>query len=480
MIRAARFLVILFLLNTGVHSQSKPKWKSVFQLVNNEVEQNAAAYHTLREATNNIGARLTGSIQGSQAETYTHDLLQSYGLPVRYEPFEAEGWSRGSLNLTINGKEYKAVSLAHSPVESNVSANLVDMGNGLKDDYLNHPEAAMGKIVLASLGLLPGSAKGLQNLHRSEKTALAIQYGAKGIIFFNAAPGGILLTGTASVTGMLISIPALCIGKEDGLQLKKQMETASLRASINMTNFSGKITARNVIATLKGKTKSDEKIVIGAHLDSWDLATGAIDNGIGAFSVIDIARTFQALNLQPQRTIEFVLFMGEEQGLLGSKAYIKKTLEDSSGGQIRYMLNLDMSNDPKGYSATTEDDKLLFNAIGSIANSIDTSFTSSFSSGFGLHSDHQPFMLQGIPTAGVSGSLSREVLNCYHADCDVFSWVNEREMKNTVRFTAMLLYGLADSEALNAKQLKDNELEEALIKSHLKEALQTSGDWRWN
>ena len=475
------FLSAFFLFFSGntLYSQSRPEWQAIFKSIDAEVQQHSAAYGNLQNATEDIGHRLTGSAQGAKAETYAFELLKSYGLNVRYAPFEAESWSRGSLSVVINNKKYGAVSLAHSPVKANVSGSIADMGNGLEEDYLNNPGAAKGKIVLASLGILPGSKSGLRNLHRSEKTALAIRHGAKAVILFNAAPGDILLTGTASVTGKLINIPAICIGNEDGMLLKKQMESAPGTASIAMTNFSGKIKARNIIASIPGKTKPAEKIVIGGHLDSWDLATGAIDNGIGSFSVIDIARTFKALNLQPERTVEFVLFMGEEQGLLGSKAYMKKALEDGTAPDIKFMLNLDMSNNPKGYSATTGDDKALFQSIGSIAHRIDTSFSNTFRSGFGLHSDHQPFMLQGIPAGSVSGSLSREVLNCYHADCDVFSLVNEQELKNTIRFSAMLLYGLADAPELQSKRLNDDELKAALLQSNLKEPLQISGEWRW-
>ncbi len=470
--------VFLFFSNTIV-AQFRQEWTTVFKNINDEVLQHSTAYSNLQTVTQNIGHRLTGSARGARAETYAYELLRSYGLAVQYAPFEAESWSRGTLNVMISNKNYKAVSLAHSPVESTVSDSIADMGNGLEEDYLNNPGAAKDKIVLVALGILPGSADGLQNLHRSEKTALAIRYGAKAIIFFNSAPGNILLTGTASVTGKLISIPAICISNEDGMQLKKQLQATPATASIVMTNFAGKIKARNVIATIRGKVKPAEKIVIGGHLDSWDLATGAIDNGIGAFSVMDIARTFKTLNLQPERTVEFVLFMGEEQGLLGSKAYVKNVLQEGTAEQIKYMLNLDMSNNPKGYSATTGEDEPLFRAIGSIAKRIDTSFSNIFRSGFGLHSDHQPFMLQGIPAGSVAGSLSREALNCYHADCDVFDLVNEQEMKNTIRFSAMLLYGLADAPALKAKRLTDDRLKEALLKSNLKDALQISGEWRW-
>ncbi len=186
-----------------------------------------------------------------------------------------------------------------------------------------------------------------------------------------------------------------------------------------------------------------------------------------------------ALKLQPERTVEFVLFMGEEEGLLGSEAYVEKGLKDGSLKNVRYMLNFDMTNNPKGYSTGTDEDSMLVKSIGSIAQQIDTSFKNTIRIGLGLHSDHQPFMLQGIPTGGASGSLSREILNCYHADCDVFSWVKEDEIKNTVRFGAMLLYGLADSHELKAKHLPDDILKEKLIKSNLKEPLQIAGSGGW-
>ncbi|MFT4017846.1 MAG: M20/M25/M40 family metallo-hydrolase [Agriterribacter sp.] len=473
------YIVLCCLSVSTIFAQSKPGWVNVFKSINEEVDKNSWAYANLKDATEKIGHRLTGSENGAKAEQYAYDLLKSYHFEVKFQPFEAESWSRGELTVKINDSAYKAVSLAHSPVKAEVTSPVVDGGNGLEEDYKKDTAAVKDKIVLIPIGLLPGTAQGIRNLHRSEKTALATKYGAAGVIFFNAAPGGILLTGTASVTGKLIPIPAVCISNEDGMQLKEQLKQSPASAYINMSNFSGNVKARNVIATLKGKTIPNEKVVIGGHLDSWDLATGAIDNGIGSFAVIDIARTFAALKLQPARTIEFVLFMGEEEGLLGSKAYIEQALKDGSYKKIRYMLNLDMSNDPKGYHATSEDDKALFQSIGQIAQSIDTSFKNTFSSGMGLHSDHQPFMLRGIPTGGVNGHLSREVLNCYHADCDAFDLVNEAELKNTVRFSAMLLFGLADAAQIKAKHIPDNMLKQKLIEANLKEPLQIAGEWRW-
>lgn len=472
------FLATLFSATISF-AQGKPEWQEVFNRISGEVKDHSKAYTSLETATETIGHRLTGSANGAKAETFAFDLLKSYGFEPVYQTFEAESWSRGTLDVSINNVKYKAVTLAHSPVKVDLSGDLVDMGNGLEDDYKANPVAAKDKIVFAALGILPGSKEGLHNLHRSEKTALAIKYGAKGIILFNGAPGAILLTGTASVNGKLIPIPAVCIGNDDGMKLKGELKTAKATAHISMTNFSGMVKARNVICTIKGKTLPNEKIVIGGHLDSWDLATGAIDNGIGSFSVLDMARTFKALNLQPERTVEFVLFMGEEEGLLGSKAYVEKAMKDGTLISVRYMLNFDMTNNPKGYSSGTVEDSTLIKSIGSMAKQTDTSFGNTFRSGLGLHSDHQPFMLEGVPTAGASGSLSKAIIDCYHADCDVFGYVKKDEIENTVRFGSMLLYGLADASVLNATHMNDEVLKEKLLKSNLKEPLQIEGEWRW-
>jgi hypothetical protein len=484
----AIFTLLGLLFTSQLFSQAKPEWKNIFSEINQEVQNNSKAYSSLQRATETIGHRLTGSENGKKAEQFAYDLLKSYGFKdVRFQPFEVESWSRGTLAVTIGTGEndqqsLKSVTLAHSPVKSDVLLEVVDMGNGLEEDYATEAQKAKinGKIALVYLGVLPGSKEGTKSLHRSEKTAIATKYGAKGIIIVNTADGGILLTGTASVTGKLIPIPAICIAKEEGLKLRTRLATAKLYSHISMTNFSGMIKARNVIATIKGKTLPKEKVIVGGHLDSWDLATGAIDNGIGSFSVLDMARTFKVLNLQPERTVEFVMFMGEEEGLLGSKAYVEKAVKDKSIDQVRYMLNYDMTNDPKGYSTTAKESEELFQSIGSIAKTFDAGFENTFRSGAGLHSDHQPFMLHGVPTGGgAGGKLPNNSGPCYHADCDVFSYVDEKGMKNTVRFSAMLLYGIADSHEIKAKHFTDEETRDFLLKNNLKEPLQIAGEWRW-
>jgi len=465
-------------------ASAQDQFNDVFSKINADVQQNSKAYPNLKSATETIGHRLTGSANGEKAEAYAYNLLKSYGYDVRYQPFEVESWNRISVETKIGGENnlspINCVTLAHSPVKADVKGELVDMGNGTEADYLANPTKVKGKIALIFLGTLPGSAENTPRLHRSEKTALATKYGATGVVIINGVKGDVLLTGTASVTGKLIPIPAVCIGLENGMRIKETLKSEKQFASINMSNFSGMIKARNVIATIKGTDKPNEKIVVGGHLDSWDLATGAIDNGIGSFAILDMARTFKDLKLKTKRTVEFVMFMGEEEGLLGSKAYVKEAKKAKNISQVKFMLNYDMTNDPKGFSASRKEMEGLFKSWGADIAKLDTGFTNVFASGAGLHSDHQPFMLEGIPTGGgAGGKLPNNSGPFYHSNGDSFALVDEQGLKNTVRYGAMLTYALANTAEIPVKVQTDAEVKSFLQANNLETPLKIAGEWRW-
>ena len=476
------FAILLVFISAA---NAQQQFSNAFKQINTEVQTRSQAYQNLKEASEKIGHRLTGSVNGAKAEELAYRLFKSYGFEVRYQPFEVESWDRKTISVRIGAAKndlsvVKSVTLAHSPVKANVVGELIDVGNGLEADYEPLKDQVKGKIALIYLGVLPGSPKGTASLHRSEKTALATKYGAVGVMIINKVEGGVLLTGTASVTGKLIPIPAVCIGLEDGMALKVRLKLAPQFAQIEMTNFSGMIKARNVIATLKGTALPNEKIVVGGHLDSWDLATGAIDNGIGSFAIIDMARTFKALKLTTKRTVEFVMFMGEEQGLLGSKAYVAQGLKAKSLSNARFMLNYDMTNDPKGFTTSRKEMEPLFKAWGEEISKIDAGFKNIFHAGAGLHSDHQPFMLAGIPTGGgTGGQLPNNSGPFYHSDGDGFHLVDEQELKNTVRYSAMLTYALANTPTIPVKNFNDADLKKFLESQNLKEPLKISGDWKW-
>ena len=479
--KVLNLIVLSVLIVSCAKQKAEQSNAKLFAKIDAEIKSNSQAYKDLEVASKTIGHRLTGSENGAKAETFVYNKLKEYGFDdVEYQSFEVEAWSRGDVSLNIDGKDTKVVTLGHSPVKANVKGIIVDFGNGLEADYLANPGAAKGNIVLVYIGLLEDSQEGLSNLHRSEKTSLALKYGAIGIIIINQVPNGVLLTGTASVTGALITIPAVCIGKEDGMALKEKLKKSRSRATINMTNNSNVIKARNVVATIKGSEIPEEEIVIGGHLDSWDLATGAIDNGIGSFAVVDIARAFKANNLNPKRTVKFVLFMGEEQGLFGSRYMVKEAVDGETIENIKYMMNLDMGGNPIGMNAGGKlDDENFFTELGATIQQQDSIYQNKFSNNSGLHSDHQPFMLEGIPILSVHSNLDRSIYGCYHSDCDDFNLVNEEHITNTSRFGTMMLYGLANAEVLPAAKMDSETTKEFMIKNNLKEKLIIGGDWKW-
>lgn len=476
-------LTIFFLACTVMLASCKNETNpETFTRINAEVLQNSKAYATLGEATSTIGHRLTGSENGRKAEEYTYNKFKEYGFEVEFQEFETKAWSRGSIGVVVDGDTIKAVTLGHAPVTADVAGELVDMGNGLEADYTAKPGAAKDKLALIYIGILEGSPEGTRNLHRSEKTAIAIKNGAKGVVIYNKVDNGVLLTGTASVTGELIPIPAICIAKEKGFELKEKLKSGKkVQAHITMTNHSDPIKARNVIATLRGSDLSSEKIIIGGHLDSWDLATGAIDNGIGSFAILDIARAFKANNLKPKRTIQFVMFMGEEQGLLGSKYMVKQAVKDGSIENIKYMFNIDMGGNPIGVNAGGKlNDTTFFKTVGTDIMVIDTLYKNKFSTGSGLHSDHQPFMLEGIPILSITSNLDKSIYGCYHSDCDDFKLVNEAHIRNTARFGTMILYALANAEKLPADKMDSETTKKFMIDNGLEEPLRIAGDWKWD
>ncbi|MFV0219077.1 M28 family peptidase [Empedobacter falsenii] len=475
----SKFLLTLGLISTTM-SLSAQTNQQVLDLINKEVQQNSEAYQQLKKATETIGHRATGTENGRIAEEYAANLLRSYGYDVSFQEFTFSGWNRRSLDLKINNQPIKAVALAHSPANVSLSGELIDLGNGLEEDYKKIGDKVKGKIVFAALGLLDGTPKEIENLHRSEKTALAEKYGAKGIILFNRPAGVILLTGTASVTGEIIKIPAINISLEDGLKIKENLSKGKEIAKIEMKNDVGQMKGRNIIAKIIGSKFPNEKIVLGGHLDSWDLATGAIDNGVGSFSVMDIARTYKKLNLQNDRTIEFVLFMGEEVGLIGSKYYVNQALKDGSINQIKTMSNMDMTTNPKSYYSTMESNLPILTDYANDVQKVIPDFKLKTFASVDLHSDHQPFMLQGVPIIGLSDSqFTKGALNCYHANCDTFDYVEEIGLKNNVILETYLLYRLSNLKEIPSKRWNEQEVKEALIKGNLETPLRISGDWRW-
>lgn len=456
---------------------------SLFHALDREARNGAMGYSWLLHSTTHIGHRLTGTLQGELAVALADSLFRDMGLSVERHTFEAMAWQRGALQLGLHGlhgtEHLGAVALANTPEEARVRAELIDAGNGLAGDLARLGDAVQGRAVLVNLGLL-NAAEGASNLHRSEKTALAVASGAAAVVFVNHVEGGVLLTGTASSDGTAVPVPAVCIASEDGDRLRARLASGeALTVSISMTNSREAVRSANVLATLPGADRADEVIVVGGHLDSWDLASGATDNGLGAFSILDLARCLTAMGHRPSRTIVFALFMGEEQGLLGSGDWVHHLGRLGDLDRVRCMINLDMTGGPFGFNVvggTGWDD--LVRQVSAEIQAVDTAFEGTVDTRAWLHSDHQPFMLRGVPVINPMSDLGGHVYGCYHSSCDDIHLVDPRRMVDNVRYVGMLTLALADAKELPGG-LSDDGLRDKLKADGLEEKLRIQREWRW-
>src|SRR5262249_54164187 len=163
-------------------------------------------------------------------------------------------------------------------------------------------------------------------LKNSPMVEAAKKAGVAGLLLQSTRPAGLLYRHPITLDGSVTPFPAAVIAREHAARLsrllEKSTEAAPVRVQIALpSKVSGEYEAKNVVAEIRGREKPDEIVLLGAHLDSWDLGTGEEDNGVNAALVIDVARGIKELGLVPRRTIRFVLFTGEEQGLFGSKGY---------------------------------------------------------------------------------------------------------------------------------------------------------------
>src|SRR5207302_534457 len=170
----------------------------------------------------------------------------------------------------------------------------------------------------------------------------AIQRGAAAILWMGARERLLLYRHTNSLNGEIDKIPQAILAREDAMRLARTIAAypAKVRVHFEMPNKTGgPIEQQNVVGEIRGYEKPDEVVILGAHLDSWELGSGALDNGCNAALVMEAARAIKATGLLPRRTVRFILFSGEEQGTIGSREYVKS--HQSELEKVRAMITFD-------------------------------------------------------------------------------------------------------------------------------------------
>jgi len=250
---------------------------------------------------------------------------EKYMLPVT--------WKEGATRLEVlspstGGAVLRAVSEGWGPAtpHDGIEGSVVDLGDGTDADF-SRAGNIKGAILLAHSEI--GSTwPDLFNEYMRPPAiiARAVKQGAAAIVWTAARERLLLYRHTNSLNGEIDRIPQAVVAREDALKLARLVATnpGKVRVKLSLPNEIGSpIEQENVVGEIRGYEKPDEIVILGAHLDSWELGTGALDNGCNAALVLEAARAIKAMGLVPKRTIRFILFSGEEQGTIGSFAYVK-------------------------------------------------------------------------------------------------------------------------------------------------------------
>ena len=327
--------------------------------------------------TDVIGPRLTGSVAVERANGWTARKFREYGMDsVWTESWHfGRGWERGPIAVTLvapHVRQLMGASWAWAPgTRGPAEGDVIFVDAPSAADYAaDYAAAVRGKWIITRPPAFVWNSDGppmttadsaVQDSmrrvaaeqvrdtayahYRQRLPQMLARDGALGVILDGAKELGLLtMSGSPLV---LQPLPEIVIPHEDFAQMHRLLaagERVRLRADIANSLTPDTLEAMNTVAELRGTAHPDQVVLVGAHLDSWDLATGATDNGAGAIAVLETARLLAAAGVHPARTIRFVLFTGEEQGLFGSQHYAAQHAREL--GSYQAVLVLDNGTGP--------------------------------------------------------------------------------------------------------------------------------------
>ena len=233
-------------------------------------------------------------------------------------------------------------------------------------------------------------------------------------------------------------------------------------------------TARNVVADIRGREHPEEMVILGAHLDSWGLGTGALDNGANSVMLIDVARAIVKTGLRPRRTIRFVLFSGEEQGLFGSAAYARDHDDELDGISAVVIYDLGVGR-IRGY---------FLGGRPELAVPLREALTAVEDWGVRQHepvafagTDHFDFLLEGVPTL-VADQDPEPYMADYHAESDTLDKVDLRELRVQAAVAAITAFGIAELPEPLGPRLDAEGVAAIVEEWNLRPEMESFGIWK--
>lgn len=453
--RLLPFLLLIFTLSVA-HAQEEQYIRKIYD----EALTNGHAYEWLHYLTKDIGNRLSGSPEAAAAVEWTRQVMDTLGLDTVYlQPVMVPHWVRGKPEkaMILGQGEWSAM-----PVDVLAIGNSVGTGtNGVRAEIIEVPSLeglekltaadVKGKIVffngaMDATQLETFRAYGKAVMQRALGASKAAELGAVGVVVRSVASNidDFPHTGTLHYLEGIKKIPAVCISTEDAETLShaiRRSEGLEFYFETHARMLPDEL-SYNVIGELRGSEEPDQYLVVGGHLDSWDVGEGAHDDGSGCVQSIEALRIFKKLGYQPKKTIRAVMFMNEENGSRGAAEYARMA-EKNKEKHIAAIESDAGGFAPRGFAMTGKKGQV-------------ETFKSwrKWLEPFGLYDlgqpgggeDIDPLKEAGVALFGLRPE-SQRYFNYHHTNEDTFEKVDPRELELGAAGMASLLY-LLDNHKL--------------------------------
>lgn len=413
----------------------------------------STAYWRLGHMADAFGGRLSGSPGLERAIDWILTEMQKDGLDdVHAEPVTVPHWVRGPESAELIHPRRHALHMlglggSVGTPRGGITAPVLVVGSF--DELTRHAAEAKGKIVLFdfpfSRTLPPFKAYGEAVQYRVNGPSAAARVGAKACLIRSVASFSIQSphTGVMHYDSTVARIPAAALSVEDAelihrLQDRGEPVVVRLRMGARMLPDAP---SRNVVEELRGSELPDEVVVVGGHIDAWDVGEGAMDDGAGALSAWQAVRLMQRLGLRPRRTVRAVLWTNEENGSRGALAY----RDDHAADLGKHVLAIESDNGvfaPTGFGVVGSHAALaVAKQIGPLLERIGAGTIEPAPSG--PEADVEPLADRGVPGMGLEVDASRYFWY-HHSAADTFDKIDAGEMARCVAALAVMAYVVAD------------------------------------
>lgn len=416
------------------------------------------AYQQVAHLTENIGPRMGASPQAEHAVAYVADKLRKLGLEVHLEEVQLPRWVRGIETAELVQYLGQAPGTTQRIVVTTLSGSSATAGSGITAEVvvagsfaeLNAlgREKVVGKIVLFNV---PFDKKKAAAGYAGEAYGEAVAYrgaGAKAAAELGAVASLIRSVGGAEYrlphTGYSVpaGIPAGAVTAEDADLIAHLASQGPVQLHLTLTPQTfPEIVSHNVVADLKGSEHPEQVVVVSGHLDSWDLGTGAIDDGAGVAVAMEAAHLIEELHLHPKRTIRVIAWMDEENGGRGHDAYAKQHAAEMPNHAAAIESDLGAGH-PMGFVVKINPSAApLLRPMLEVLRS--TGCTALRQTDYSPGSDISPLVKAGVPGFAPMQD-SRTYFNYHHTAADTLDKIVPRELQENAAATAVLAYTLAN------------------------------------